>query len=249
MIQVPSEDGTLALQSSGLAKHFGGESALRDVGIKIAQGDILGVMGPNGSGKTTLLNIVGGLLPADGGTVSLMGRDVTHATATQRAMRGMARTFQVSRGLGDLTVAEYVSIGLRFGTGARVRRGKVGTLLELVALPARLEDVPASSLSVGQQRRLDIARAIAGDPTLLLLDEPFAGLGTGESQALSELIRRLMHQGTAVLIVEHKLRSLFALCSRIVVLARGSVIAEGTPEVVTKDDGVVREYLGGTHHG
>lgn len=228
-----------------LDKRFGGLHAVRKVSMDISPGEIVGILGPNGAGKTTLYNLITGFIPPDGGEILFNGRSLRGLAPHKIVGLGMARTFQLCRPFVGMSVLENVLVG---SLGPRVPAGDLDNrarrLLADVGLQDK-EDVPAEQLSYGDQRRLEIARALATEPLLLLLDEPFAGLGSGEIAELSALIRRLhADKGLTILLIEHKLREFMKLVSRVVAIDFGAVIASGTPDQIVAHPAVIEAYIG-----
>ncbi len=233
------------LSVKNLDKRFGGLHAVKDVSLDVQKGDILGILGPNGAGKTTLYNLLTGFIKPDNGEVLLEGQPLLGLPPHKVVGLGVARTFQLCRPFVGLSVLENVMVG---SLGPRVPAvdlsARARHLLAQVGLAGK-EDSPAELLSYGDQRRLEIARALATEPRLLLLDEPFAGLGSGEIAALSELIRDLhKNQGLTILLIEHKLREFMQLVSHVVAIDFGQVIATGSPSEIVKNPKVIEAYIG-----
>ena len=228
-----------------LNKHFGGLHAVRDVSLQVRRGEIVGILGPNGAGKTTLFNLLTGFIPSDEGTVSFQGRSIGGMKPHRIVNLGVARTFQLCRPFVGMSVIENVLVG---SLGPRVSDvdlvARAMHLLSEVGLVEKA-DTPSELLSYGDLRRLEIARALATDPELLLLDEPFAGLGSAEIESISVLIRKLHAEKTlTILLIEHKLREFMQLVSRVVALDFGEVIAEGVPAEIVSHPRVIEAYIG-----
>jgi branched-chain amino acid transport system ATP-binding protein len=237
---------TPALEIDGVAKSYGSLSVFSSVSLAVAAGEAVGVVGPNGAGKTTLLDLLTGTGRCDAGRVLLEGRDVTGLPPPSRARMGLGRTFQVPRPLGDLTVFENALVGAMRAAGLR-GRAAYGAAYEALALTgmAGQANSRAGSLRLLDRKRLELARALAMRPRVLLLDEIAGGLSDPETEALIGTIRAVNAAGTAIVWVEHVLRVLTAVVTRLVCLAGGQVIADGPPPVVLASDAVRAAFLGG----
>jgi branched-chain amino acid transport system ATP-binding protein len=235
-----------ALEVTDVAKSYGSLSVLRSVSLTVAPGEAVGVVGPNGAGKTTLLDLLTGTGRCDAGRVLLEGRDVTRLPPPSRARMGLGRTFQVPRPLGDLTVFENALVGAMRAAGLRGRQA-YGTAYEALALTgmAGYANTRAGSLRLLDRKRLELARALAMRPRVLLLDEIAGGLSDPETEALIGTIHAVNSAGTAIIWVEHVLRVLTAVVTRLVCLADGQVIADGSPSDVLASDLVKAAFLGG----
>ena len=234
------------LSVSGLTRRFGGLVAVDQVTLEVRSGEIVGLLGPNGSGKTTVLNLISGALRADAGSILLRGRALEKLPAFRIAREGVARTFQLVRVLGSMTCKENVIAGLAFGAKSRWGREAdlaAHELLVRVGLAARA-DVMTSELTYIDQKRLELARALAMQPELLLLDEWLAGLNPTELREGIALVHSLRAEGRTILMVEHVMDAIRSLCDRCYVMNAGKKIAEGTPKQVLADPEVIRAYLG-----
>jgi branched-chain amino acid transport system ATP-binding protein len=248
------------LEIEGLGRSFGGVRAVDDIGFSVKQGELFGVIGPNGAGKTTLFNLITGLIPPDRGRIALQGTEVTRKRPEQIATLGVARTYQTIRLFDTMSVRENVMVGGHVGlsysmfdlffwrqTFRRAERQlneEVERLLETVGLRHRADE-PASALSYGEQRRLELARALAARPKLLMLDEPAAGMNSREALDLADLLRKLVANGElTVLVIEHNMRMMMNLCDRLAVMNFGRKLAEGEPAELRRNPAVIEAYLG-----
>jgi branched-chain amino acid transport system ATP-binding protein len=239
------------LEVERVSKGFGGVRAVHEVSPAVDAGELVGIMGPNGSGKTTLFNVIAGALPPDSGRIRLGGRDIAGLLPHRVCARGIARTFQLVRPFAGLTALDNVLVGQLYGRGRRGMRGAVEEaerLLALVGLEGR-GGVAAAQLTLIDRKRLELARALATAPDLLLLDEFMAGLNPAETASAIDVVRRLNAEGKTVLMVEHIVWALMELSSRIVVLSAGELIADGPPGAVAADPAVVDVYLGAAAGG
>jgi branched-chain amino acid transport system ATP-binding protein len=236
------------LDVSGVTVRFGGITAVSNASISVDGASVTGLIGPNGAGKTTLFNVITGLQPPTAGRVRFKGRDVTRASVDRRAKMGMARTFQRLEAFGSLTVRENVQVAREIFAGPSkwfrfTKDPRIDELIELVGLQ-RYVDNRADSVPTGVARLVEIARALAIEPELLLLDEPSSGLDEAETESFGRLLQRLAREGCAVLMVEHDMDLVMSVCEVIHVLEFGSVIATGTPAEIRSDRKVQAAYLG-----
>jgi len=232
------------LDVEALTVRFGGVGALTGVSLRVEPGQIVGLIGPNGAGKTTLFNVVSGLVRPAAGVVRFRGRPITGLPPFRIARLGIARTFQLVRVLPALSVADNVRVGLAFGGRRDAERpGDPRALLAAVGLEGRADE-PAGSLPLADRKRLEIARALATRPALLLLDEVLSGVRAAEARGLMALIRDIRRGGTTIIMIEHIMRAIMALSDRVVVLHHGEKIAEGPPDAVAASPAVIEAYLG-----
>lgn len=237
---------TALLEVRGISKHFGGLLAVSDVSFTLNEGEILGLIGPNGAGKTTLFNLVNGVYKSDTGTITFSGKDITGRSPDQVVHVGLARTHQIVRPLGGMSVLANVTVGACFGReyqSLRAARATALEVLERVGLASRA-DLPARSLTLAGKKRLEVARALAARPKLLLLDEVLAGLNPTEIALMIDLVRSICDSGVSVFMIEHVMQAIMNLSDRIVVLNLGRKIAEAPPFEVVKNADVVEAYLG-----
>ena len=246
------------LEVENLTKHFGGLTAINNVSFRIDKGQVVGLIGPNGAGKTTLLRLITGILRPDSGKVRFKGRDITRAKPWDIVNRGIAGTFQITRPFRRLPIIANVMVAclspraMKRGEWVKTVEARALDALEFVGI-SDLAREPASSLSHGDLRRLEIARAIATDPEMLLLDEPFSGLNPAETDLLAKSIRRLhkggrfgrLHsEGPTMIIIEHKLAELMRIVDRVIVLDFGELIADGTPNEIINNERVIEACIG-----
>jgi branched-chain amino acid transport system permease protein len=241
----PTSDSSVPILAvRGLSKSFGGLKAVQNVGFEVSRGSILGIIGPNGAGKTTAFNLLNGFLRPDAGQIVLEGRDVTRRKPHHLCAAGVGRTFQIMRPFARMSVADNVVVGayVRADTDTEARRlaAEAITRVGLAQYAHRL----AGELTTRELRLMELARALAGQPRILLLDETLAGLGHTEAEELIGIVRRLAQDGITIVIIEHTMQAMVRLVDRFVVLDHGAVLVEGSPEAVTRDPRVIEAYLG-----
>ncbi len=251
------------LQATDIAKSFGGIKALEGASVSVKEGSITALIGPNGAGKTTLFNAIAGFVPIDRGSIVLDGDDITHLNPWQIVRRGLSRTFQTPSGFSSMTVWENLMVAGsdsvtdspisalfsrgRLASAQRATSRAATEMLDRLSL-GNIRDQSLGTLSAADLRFVEIARQLMSQPTLLMLDEPAAGFGPDKIEFLNRFIRRLKSDGITILLIEHNLSFVLGLADHVYVLANGSVIAEGNPDTVAKDEAVISNYIG-TGHG
>jgi branched-chain amino acid transport system ATP-binding protein len=232
------------LDIRGVSKHFGGLQAVSDLTLAMSEGEVLGLIGPNGAGKTTAFNLISGFLAPDSGDIRFRGRSVVGLRPHQICHLGLTRTFQIVRPFPHLSVLENVKIGALARTASPAQAvAKARQVLQEVGLLAKA-DIPAGELTLADRKRLELARALATDPSLLLLDEVMAGLNAAETERMVELIRSINARGVSILLIEHVMRAVMSLSHRVAVLNNGQLIGEGPPARVMAASSVIEAYLG-----
>lgn len=237
---------SVILETDNLVKNFGGLTAVDHVSLSVSEGEIFGIIGPNGAGKTTFLNSIAGTYRPDGGRVQFLGEDTTGLRSNVMCQKGLARTFQISQPFPKLTALENVLVAATFGNRPGVApnpRRLAEEMLDFVEFPMP-KNTPAQNLNTVQLKRLDLARALASKPRLLLLDELAAGLTTGELGYLMDIIRKIRDSGVTIIMIEHIMHVIMGLCDRLAVIYYGAKIAEGPTLEVARDPKVAEAYLG-----
>ncbi len=237
---------TALLSLNNTSRRFGGLKAVDGVTLDFQKGEVVGLIGPNGAGKSTLINVVTGVYPASSGRVSFNGRDITRSKPYEIARLGLARTFQIVQPFPKMTVAENVAAGAIFAGGARNLDDAVPSTRDILRM-TKLDgvcDAPAATLTLAQRKRLELSKALAMKPSLLLLDEVNAGLNPSEIDDALDLIRGIAESGVTIVVVEHVMKVVLSISERIIVLHEGRLIADGTPNTVLKDATVIEAYLG-----
>lgn len=239
------------LEGKKVTKYFGGLAAVYDVNFTVEQGEVLGLIGPNGAGKTTLFNLISAAHTTKSGTITFKGENITGLKPYKICRMGIARTFQTVKIFPDLPVLGNVLLGLHFGLSGNMTSGqkaqRAAEYLDFVGL-SKMMTAPTKDLTLANQKRLEVARALATDPELLLLDEIMAGLNQTEVAEAMELVNRIQARGITIIMIEHVMKAIMNVCGRIMVLHHGEKIAEGTPQEITTSEKVIKVYLGEKAH-
>ena len=235
------------LHLKNISVRFGGLTAVNNVALAVGTQDVVGLVGPNGAGKTTLFNAISGLVRPTSGEITFDGADVMRAPMYKRARMGIGRTFQVPQPMHELTVGQNLAVAQRFGTGS-VDQKKIDEILEFTSLAGKATRNAATELALTELKALEVAKALATNPKLLLLDEVFAGLETTGKRHFMSMLKNLHDKfSVGIIIIEHDIETISNLCQRVAVLNFGELIAEGTPEEVFRDPAVIKSYTGGGH--
>jgi branched-chain amino acid transport system ATP-binding protein len=239
------------LEGEGVTKYFGGLAAVSNVDFYVDQGEVVGLIGPNGAGKTTLFNLISAAYVPKPGIIKYKGKKITGLRPYQICRMGIGRTFQTVKIFANLPVIENVHVGSLFGSGKRISAAEAAKeaedLIDFVGL-SKVSDVPARDLTLANQKKLEVARALATQPELLLLDELMAGLNHTEVAQAMELVKKIQSRGITIIMIEHVMRAIMNVCNRIIVLHHGKKIAEGTPQEIANSKTVIEIYLGEESH-
>lgn len=239
------------LEGEGVTKYFGGLSAVSDVDFYVDEGEVVGLIGPNGAGKTTLFNLISAALVPKPGIIKYKGKNITGMKPYKICRMGISRTFQTVKIFANLSVFENVRVGSLFGTAEKISpseaQRETTELLEFVGL-SEVSGIPAKDLTLANQKRLEVARALATRPDVLLLDELMAGLNQTEVAESMELVKKIQEKGITIVMIEHVMKAIMNVCNRIMVLHHGQKIAEGTPQEVAASEKVIEVYLGEQSH-
>lgn len=238
----------ILLEGEGVSKYFGGLAALADLNFQVRRGEIVGLIGPNGAGKTTLINVITGISSVSKGKVHFKGEDITYAKPHHIGQMGIARTFQIVKPFSGMTLEENVLIGALFGKSGMKRTmpealKKVAEVLKFVGLMEK-KDVAVEGTTLPDRKRLELAKALAMEPELLLLDEVMAGLTPKETEDVMALVKEMKRGGITILVIEHVMKAIMGISDRIIVLHQGESIAEGTPDEISRNEKVIAAYLG-----
>lgn len=231
-------------------KIFGGLIALKDVDLELKKNEILGLIGPNGAGKTTMFNVIAGALKADGGSITFDGQDITKVRTDIRCRLGIARTFQITKPFQSMDLIENVSVGAYFGGNCKTLRSAKQKAEEILAFIG-MEDLlhlEAKSLSIGNRKKLELARALATEPKILLLDEVMGGLTPTERNEIINVIKKIRETGISIIMIEHVMKAVMSVSDKVVVLNRGEILAKGSPKEIVENPLVIEAYLGGAVH-
>jgi branched-chain amino acid transport system ATP-binding protein len=235
------------LEGQGVTKYFGGLAAVFEVDFHVDPGEVFGLIGPNGAGKTTLFNLISAALTPKSGAIKFKGKNITGLKPHQICRMGVARTFQTVKIFANMSVLDNVALGALFGASARISSAdaerQATALLEFVGL-STLKAAPAKDLTLANQKRLEVAGALATQPELLLLDEIMAGLNPAEVAQAMELVARIRDRGITIIMIEHVMKAIMSVCDRIMVLHHGQKIADGTPQEIANSKTVIKVYLG-----
>jgi branched-chain amino acid transport system ATP-binding protein len=235
------------LEGQGVTKYFGGLAAVFEVDFHVDPGEVFGLIGPNGAGKTTLFNLISAALTPKSGAIKFKGKNITGLKPHQICRMGVARTFQTVKIFANMSVLDNVALGALFGASARISSAdaerQATALLEFVGL-STLKAAPAKDLTLANQKRLEVAGALATQPELLLLDELMAGLNPAEVAQAMELVARIRDRGITIIMIEHVMKAIMSVCDRIMVLHHGQKIADGTPQEIANSKTVIKVYLG-----